>query len=141
MMWDMDIFTEMERLRREMNGLFSNFVPSSDGGGTTYPLMNVYDGKDAVVATAELPGLSKSQVSITYADGILTLAGKQEPMAKAKGMTVIRKERSEGEFEKTLRIPTKIRQEAIGASFNNGILTVTMPKAEEAKPKTIAIAA
>jgi len=139
MLWDTDIFSEMERLRREMNGLFSSYWPAS--GSTTYPLMNVYDDKDNILVTAELPGLAKDQVNITFSDGILTVSGKQQPLAKAKGMTVVRKERSEGDFEKTLKAPTKIKQDGIKASFSNGILMITMPKAEEVKPKTIAIEA
>jgi len=139
MLWDMDIFSEMERLRREMNSLFSNY--GSTSGSSTYPLMNVYDDKDNILVTAELPGLTKEQVNITFSDGILMVSGKQQHLAKTKGMTVVRKERSEGDFEKTLRIPTKIKQDAIKASFSNGILSVTMPKAEEVKPKTIAIEA
>ncbi len=89
--------------------------------------------------TAELPGLGKDQVNITFSDGILTLSGKRQSLAKEKDMAVVRKERSEGDFEKTLRVPTKIKQEAIKASFGNGILTIAMPKAEEVKPRTIAI--
>jgi len=139
MMWDMDIFSEMDRLRREMNGLFSNYGQTS--GSATYPLMNVYDDKDTLVVTAELPGLAKDQVDITFSDGILTVSGKQQPFTKTKNMSVVRKERPEGDFEKTVRLPTKINQDAIKASFNNGILTITMPKSEEVKPKTIAIEA
>jgi len=139
MLWDSDIFSEMNRLRREMNGLFNNYGRA--GGATTYPLLNAYDDKDTIVVTAELPGLSKDRVNITFSDGVLTIAGQQETPANLKGMTVVRKERSEGEFKKTLRIPTKINQDGINASFSNGILTVTLPKAEEAKPKTISIEA
>jgi len=139
MLWDMDIFSEMEKLRREMNNLFSNY--GSTTGSSTYPLMNVYDDKDNILVSAELPGLTKEHVNITFSDGTLMVSGKQQPLAKAKGMTVVRKERSEGDFEKSLRVPTKIKQEAIKASFSNGILSITLPKAEEVKPKTIAIEA
>jgi HSP20 family protein len=139
MLWDVDIFSEMERLRREMNSLFSNYGQTS--GSATYPLMNVYDDKDAIIVSAELPGLVKDQVDITFSDGILTVSGKQQSLAKTKNMIVIRKERSEGDFEKTVRLPTKIKQEAIKASFSNGILTIIMPKSEEVKPKAIAIEA
>lgn len=137
MLWNVDIFSEMERLRREMNGLFSHYGKGSNA--TTFPLLNVYDDKENVIVTAELPGLTKDQVNITFSDDILTLSGKQEIPAKLKEMGVIRKERSEGNFEKTLRIPTKVNQDAIVASFNNGILAITLPKAEEVKPKTINI--
>jgi len=137
MIFNVDMWNEMDRLRREMNSLFTGYDRAS--ASTTYPLVNVYDDKDAVIVTAELPGMSKEQVRITYADGALTLSGKLEPLAAAKKMTIVRQERSEGAFEKSLRIPTKIDQEKINASFSNGILTVMLPKAEEAKPKTIQV--
>ena len=139
MLWDFDVFSEMDRLRREMNNLFAGYEQSV--GNTTFPLMNVYDSKDNLVVTAELPGLSKDQVKITFADNVLTVSGELKALPKSKGMGVVRRERSEGEFEKALRVPTKVKQDAISASFANGILTVTLPKADEVKPKTIAIEA
>jgi HSP20 family protein len=137
MIFNVDMWNEMDRLRREMNSLFTGYDRAS--ASTTYPLVNVYDDKDAVIVTAELPGMAKEQVQITYADGSLTLSGNLEPLSSTKKMTIVRQERSAGAFEKSLRIPTKIDQEKINASFSNGILTVTLPKAEEAKPKTIHI--
>jgi HSP20 family protein len=94
-----------------------------------------------VTVTAELPGVSKEQVSITFSEGVLTISGKRDGLAKAGSMTPVRQERAVGPFEKTLRIPTKVRQDEIDASFANGVLTVTLPKAEEAKPRTITIEA
>jgi HSP20 family protein len=139
MMWNADVWNEMERLRREMNSLFSGV--ESPGRAATYPLVNVYDGRDSLVVTAELPGMTKEKVGITYSDGVLTIAGNLEPLADIKDMAVIRQERSAGKFEKSLRLPAKVDQSKITASFTNGILTVTLPKAEEAKPRTIAIEA
>lgn len=139
MLWDFDVFSEMDRLRREMNNLFSGYQQTV--GNATFPLMNVYDSKDNLIVTAELPGLAKDQVMITFSDNVLTLSGELKALPNTKGMAIVRRERSEGEFEKTLRIPTKVKQDAISASFANGILTVTLPKADEVKPKTIAIEA
>jgi len=139
MLWDVDIWSEMERLRREMNGLFNDYGHAT--GAKTFPLVNVYDDKDTITVTAEMPGLTKEQVNITFSEGTLTLSGKREVPVKLKEMGVLRKERAEGDFEKTLRIPTKINQDQIRASFKDGILTVSMAKADEAKPKTIAIEA
>jgi HSP20 family protein len=138
MLWDFDVFNEMERLRREMNNLVSGYERD---GNPTFPLINVYDGKNDLVVTAELPGLSKDQVKITFADNVLTLSGEIKALPKSKGMIVVRRERSEGAFEKTLRVPTKVKPDAISATFANGILIITLPKAEEVKPKTIAIEA
>lgn len=136
MRWDVDFWSEMERLRREMGGMYQGYGrPSSN----TYPLVNVYEDKDSIVITAELSGMAKEAVGITFADGVLTLKGKREPLASVKDMEIVRRECSTGEFEKTIQIPTKIDQEKIGATFNNGVLTITLPKSEEVKPKTIQI--
>ncbi|MDD5673623.1 MAG: Hsp20/alpha crystallin family protein [Chitinivibrionales bacterium] len=139
MLWNVDVWSEIERLQREMNALFSNYGRS--GPSSTYPLTNIYDSRENIVVTAELPGMTKDDVSITYSDNSLTITGKQEGPANVKKMAVVRQERALGNFEKVLRIPTKIDQGKIGASFTNGILTVTLPKSEEAKPKTITIEA
>ena len=139
MLWHDDVWSEMERLRREMNGLFSNFERTS--GASTFPLVNVYDQKENIMVTAELPGMTKEKANITFSDSVLTIAGDIEPLAEVRKMTVIRQERALGRFEKTIRMPVKVDQNKINASFSNGILTVTLPKAEEAKPKTIAIEA
>lgn len=137
MLWNADLFTQMERLRRQMDSLMGNYGRSDYA--TTYPLLNVYEDPSSIVVTAELPGLSKEQVAITFADNVLTIAGKQGPAEATRGMTIVRRERSEGAFEKTVQIPVKINTDAINATFTNGILTITLPKAEEAKPKTITI--
>jgi HSP20 family protein len=139
MIWNLEVLNEMDRLRREMNGLFSNFDTS--GGTTTFPLVNMYDEKDEFVVTAELPGMTKDKVTITFSDGVLTITGNLEPFSQVREMAVVRKERPEGAFEKDFRIPAKVDQGKINATFTNGILTVTLPKAEEAKPKTISIEA
>lgn len=139
MFWNSDLLSEMDRLRREMNGMFSQYGRPSEP--STFPLVNIYENDDEITVNAELPGLSKERVNVTYSNGILTLSGKREPVAAVKEMSVVRKERSEGDFEKTLQIPTKIQQDGIRASFSNGVLTITLPKAEEVKPKTIAIEA
>jgi HSP20 family protein len=137
MLWNDDVLSEMERLRREMNGLFSNF--DRENGVSTYPLVNMYDEDDDIVVKFELPGVTKDKVNITYSDGILSITGNLEPLLEVKKMAMIRQERALGKFEKTIRLPVKIDQNGINAAFSNGILTVTLPKAEEAKPKTIAI--
>jgi len=139
MFWNSDLLNEMDRLRREMNGLFTHYGRPSEP--TTFPLVNIYENDDAITVTAELPGFSKDKVNITFSDGLMTISGKREPVAAVKDMSIVRKERSEGDFEKTLQVPTKIKQDEIHASFSNGILTITLPKADEVKPKTIAIEA
>lgn len=136
-MWfSIDPWQTLERVRGDLDRIMS----SSDAGTlSSFPLVNIYDSKDDIVITAELPGLSKDNVSITFNDGILTLSGKREPCVLSDKYVSVREERSVGVFEKTLKIPVKVEQNKISAAFKDGVLTVTMPKAEEAKPRQIAI--
>lgn len=137
MLRHIDIWREMERIRKEFNNLFSGYQRVTDSG--TYPLLNVYDNRDEVIVTAELPGMTKEKVNITFMDEVLTLSGELEPISGAQNMTAVRRERSIGSFEKRVHVPFKVQQDKISASFENGVLTIKMPKAEEAKPKTITI--
>lgn len=137
MFWNTDILREMNRLRREMNNLFSSYPGSSTNA--TYPLLNVYDDSEHVIVTAELPGMTKDKISITFVDNALTISGNLDFCDESRTMSVIRQERSRGKFEKTVRIPSKIAAEKIDASFTNGVLSIKLPKAEEAKPKTITV--
>ncbi len=138
-MWNTDLWGEMERFRREMNRLFTGFDHAT--GAATYPLVNIYDSGDNFMVAAELPGVTKEAVTITYSDGVLSIAGNHEPLEQVKNLAAIRRERTQGTFEKAVRLPAKVEQNRISASFSNGILTIILPKSEEAKPKTIAIEA
>jgi len=120
-----------------MNRLFSNYTSAT--GALTFPFVNIYEDRDTLTIAAEMPGLSKEQVEITYADGALTITGKRDAARSTASMSVLRRERSIGSFEKTIRIPVKIVSDKIVAKFTNGILTITLPKAEDAKPKAITI--
>jgi HSP20 family protein len=137
MLRHIDLWQEMDRLRKEFDNIFSGYQRVTDS--RTYPLLNVYDNRDEIIVTAELPGMTKDKVNITYMDEVLTLSGKLEPIPESQKMTAVRQERSIGAFEKRVHVPFKVQQDKINASFENGILTIRMPKAEEAKPKTITI--
>ena len=137
MIWNRDIFGELERFRSEMDSLVSSTKTSSEN--RNYPLVNVYDEKEEIVLNAELPGMSKNDIEITYSEDFLTISGERKESDASKEMSAIRKEINSGKFEKKIGIPVKIDVAKISATFTDGILTVTLPKAEEAKPKTISI--
>lgn len=137
MLRHIDLWREMDRIRKEFDNIFSGYQRVTDSG--TYPLLNVYDNRDEVIVTAELPGMTKEKVNITFMDEVLTVSGKLEPLADTQKMTAVRRERSIGAFEKRVHVPFKVQQDKISASFEDGVLTIKMPKAEEAKPKTITI--
>ena len=139
MLWGIDPWGELERMRRDLDNVFT--AGGRPDSNCSFPLVNVYDNKDNIIVNAELPGFTKEKVNITFSDGTLTLSGKQEPQVKGKGVSVIREERPVGEFEKSFRIPVKVEQDKINATFTNGILSITLPKSAEAKPKQIQIQA
>ncbi|MBD3345696.1 MAG: Hsp20 family protein [Chitinivibrionales bacterium] len=137
MMWRIDPWKELERMRSDLDNIFSG----SNYGvtGRSFPLMNAYDKGEEIVITAELPGMTKDDVSITYSDGVLTLSGQKKPLFDNDGYALVRQERSSGDFEKSFTLPCKIEQDKITALFKNGILDITLPKCEESKPKRIAV--
>ncbi len=136
MFLQVDPWRELEKIRREMDNLFDSNTRNVDRG---YPPVNVYDTGNDVQLQAELSGMTKDDINVSYSDGNLTLSGKRKPPVEDGKYTIIRNERPIGEFEKTIKIPFPIVQNSISADFKNGVLTVTLPKAEEAKPKKIEV--
>ncbi len=137
MLWRADPWRELERMRKELDAVFGNGYLSR--ASAAFPLINVYDHDDELMVTAEMPGMKKEDVSITVSNGILTIAGNRKAGIDDAKYCPVRKERATGEFEKSFSLPTKIDQEKISATFKNGVLTIALPKAEEAKPRQIAI--
>lgn len=132
-----DTLERLEALRNEINSVFNN----SYSMNSSYPLVNVYETEDDFKIVAELPGVTKDALNLTFTGNILTLSGRREGKKYGEKISTLRKERLEGDFSKSLRIPVAVKSDEITANFNDGILTVVLPKSEEAKPKRIAIQA
>ena len=103
------------------------------------PALDVHENKENVIVRAELPGLSKEDVQVTVLDGCLTITGERKHETAAEDSTAHLSERRFGRFERTLTLPVAIDVAKIKAEYKDGILTVTLPKAEEAKPKQITV--
>jgi HSP20 family protein len=139
MLYTINPWQELERMQRQIDSVFRLRDQDDIYSAASFPLMNIYDAKDDILVTVELPGIAGDQVSITANDGLLTIKGKRPDDSPGKKYAVVRQERSIGEFEKSVRIPSTVLQDRISATFKNGVLAITLPKAEEAKPKQIAI--
>ncbi len=137
MLWSISPWGELEALRKQVNEAFGHY--SQTTGSYSYPLINVYDTKDDVFVVAEIAGMKKKDISVVMSNSVLTISGKREPLLNEENAELIRAERSVGEFEKSFRIPVKVKEDKINAAYSNGILIITIPKAEEAKPKNISI--
>ena len=135
-------FAEFDVLRREIDSVF-NHHGRHFRAEQRYPLINIYENTEQIEIVAEVPGVVMEDLEITYAEGVIKLAGERKLHSEFDGSSqvTLRQERSGGKFEKQYRIPTKIDGDAISASLKDGVLSVVLPKAEEAKPKKIEIQA
>jgi len=131
-----DVMPEMLNLQREMNRLFSNVSQKSPGN---YPAVNIWEKDDAAVVTAELPGLDPEKVDVSVTGDVLTIAGEVMPERFSEGETYLRQERNAGSFKRSIQLPFQISAQDVGAKYEKGILTVTLPRIKENLPKKIKI--
>jgi HSP20 family protein len=136
-------FRDLVNMQREIGRVFDGLLPEYDTDNMVVaqwaPRVDVSESKDAYVIKAELPGVSKSDVKITLHDNVLTIKGEKKEEKEEKDVNVHRIERSFGMFERAFSLPLTVKSDKIDASFKDGVLTVTLPKAEEAKPKEIEV--
>jgi len=129
-------------LRDEMDRIFDFAWPTRDSGlfSGWSPTLDVHDEKDHFVVQVELPGMKKEAISLTLHDGALTVSGerKQEREPSDEGQT-FRSERFFGKFQRSVTLPAAVDAGNVKATYKDGILSVHLPKAEEAKPKQIAV--
>lgn len=136
-------FDRLTSLRDEVNRLFdSNFTGFRRDDGLFNgwaPALDVYQDKDHVFVKAELPGLKKEEIQISLHDGVLSISGERKREEETKKGENFRSERFFGRFHRSVALPTAVDANKVNASYKDGILTVTLPKAEEAKPKQIEV--
>ena len=140
-----DPFGEISSLHREMDWLFSHYlgrVGSEEEGlapRAWAPAVDIYETDEKMVIKVELPGLKKEDIDIEVRDSTLTLKGERKFEKEIKRENYHRVERAYGSFQRSFTLPSTVKQEAIEASFKEGILEISLPKAEEVKPKKLAI--
>jgi len=137
-------FEGLNQLHSRINDLFDeNFgrartVPAATAGAWLPPV-DILESKDAYLIRAELPGMTKEDISLEVNDGTLTLSGERKPQPLACGLEYHRTERVNGRFSRSFYLPQTVKQDDIKANYRDGILEVHVPKVEEAKPRQIAI--
>ena len=134
---------EMMTLREAMDRLFDDAFtrPLSLRGVSSVPAIDMYQTNDKVVVKATLPGLKAEDVEISVTGETLTLRGEYKQENEQKDARYHIREQRYGSFERSLLLPTDVKADKARADFENGVLTVTMPIAEEVKPKSITIKA
>lgn len=140
--WSFSPFRPVTTLRDELDQIFNTafgqvFGPADQTQSPWVPAVDLYQNKDSFTVKCELPGLKKEDINISLHDGSLTISGERKREEKKQEGEVYRTERYEGSFSRSLVLPSKVDAEKINATYKDGVLTVTLPKAEEAKPKQI----
>lgn len=130
---------EMARLQREMNRLFDAFSLAGGRTAPSYPAMNVWTNDEGALITAELPGIDPDDIDISVVGDTLTLSGSRQPEELQEGETYHRRERSFGKFSRTFQLPFQVEADQVEASFKNGVLSISLPRAEQDKPKKIVV--
>jgi HSP20 family protein len=131
----------LNSLRDEVNRLFEFSWPSRDSGlfSGWSPALDVFDDKDNLVVKVELPGLKKEEINLSLHEGVLTISGERKHEVEKQEGQSFRSERYFGKFQRSVTLPTAVDSGKVNATYKDGVLTVELPKAEEAKPKQIAV--
>lgn len=134
-------FGQLSELRNEIDRLFESplteLVRASGLLSSWTPALDVYEEKDDIVVRAELPGMKKEEIDVSLHDGSLSISGERRNEKKFEDAEVHRTERFVGRFQRTVALPTPVAGDRVKAQYKDGILTITLPKTEEAKPKQI----
>ncbi len=137
----LDPFRELERMQREMDQLFTTFFgPTRERMAGVFPPVNISEDRDNFYIRAEMPGVDPKDVDLEVEAEQVTIKGERKAEVDEKA-SYHRKERESGKFARVISLPTKVNADKAEAVFKSGILTITIPKAEEVKPRQIKIKA
>ncbi len=138
-----DPFRDLRSLQDEMNRLFSSSVPrlsNQEEMSTGWsPSVDIYESENQIVLEAELPGMKRDDFELSIENSVITLRGERHFEKKDEGDNYHRVERAYGSFTRSFNLPRTVSTDDIKAEFNNGVLTVKLPKKEEAKARKIEI--
>lgn len=140
-----DPFKDLATLQDRMTRAFGDVWGRTHGpdedyiSGSWMPAVDVRETKDALEISAELPGIEPKEVEVSVENGVLTLKGSRNLEKATEGETYHRVERAYGSFERAFSLPTNVDPEKVHAVYRLGVLHLTLPKREEAKPKSISI--
>jgi HSP20 family protein len=136
-------FRDLGEIQQEMNRLFDGFFGRPAATTTSermwLPLCDMYETKDDLNLTFELPGVSEKEVNVSITGDVLTLKGERKWEEELKDESYHRLERVYGRFERSMPLPVPVQADKVKATYRNGLLEIKLPKAEEVKSKEIKI--
>jgi len=142
-----DPFRDLRTLQEEVNRLFSTNLTRAFGDdegigrGAWSPSVDIFENKDQIVLEAELPGMKQEDFDLSIENNVITLRGERRFEKTQETDNYHRVERSYGAFTRSFTLPQTVSGEGATAEYNNGVLRVTLPKREEAKPRRIQVTA
>ncbi|MBI3948962.1 MAG: Hsp20/alpha crystallin family protein [Acidobacteria bacterium] len=140
-----DPFQDLTTLQHRINRLFEDVFPSAERTELARtqpvwtPAVDIYEEPEAIFIEADLPGLTKDDVSVNLENNVLTIQGQRKWAREDQQDNYHRIERSYGSFTRSFTLPSHVNPEAIEAEFKDGVLRVRLPKLEQAKPRQIKV--
>ncbi len=135
-----DILNIQDEMSRLFNAFFTNTPDRTEGSTFSWgPLVDISETDDEIKVIAEVPGMKKEDIKISIQDNVLTLRGEKKQEKEEKDKNSHRVERAYGAFERSFSLPASVQTDKVKASYKEGVLTISLPKPEEAKPKEIDI--
>jgi len=137
-----DPFQELVAMNNRLSRTLGDAVPNTeDAFGSWAPPVDIFEKNDHLVIRAEIPGVKRDDMDVRIENGVLTLHGERKNETEIKEANAYRMERIYGTFTRSFSLPTTVDATKVAATYKDGVLEVTVPKAETAKPKKIAISA
>jgi HSP20 family protein len=141
--WSLSSFDRFNTLREQFNRLFDSsfgdLTRSTEFFNDWVPALDLYETKDELVVRLEVPGMRKEEIEISLNEGTLTMSGERHQEQKEETGEAHRTERYYGRFQRSVVLPKPVKADRVKATYKDGVLTVELPKTEEAKPKQIEI--
>ncbi len=135
------IWREMDQLQREMSRLMDPSYETRSFSPLSYPAVNIWTNEDDLIVSAELPGIKADDIDLNITADSLVLSGERKPAEVGEGIRYHRQERSFGRFNRSIQLPFMVDPGKAKAVFKNGILEISLVRAEADKPKKIAVKA
>jgi HSP20 family protein len=136
-----ELSTSVGNMRDQFGRLFDLAFPSQSAESLAdwMPSLDAHEDKDKYTVSLEIPGMKKEDMHVSVHDGVLTVSGERKGETEKKDGTMHRRERYFGKFSRSVSLPSAVSADKVNAIYKDGVLTVEIPKAEEAKPKTIEV--
>jgi HSP20 family protein len=142
-MWGWSPIEQLNTLRQEIDHLFESPLAGMARAGEFFtgwaPALDLVEDGDKLIARIELPGVDKKEIEVSVHEGVLSVAGERRRDSKDESEGCYRQERYHGRFHRTVTLPKPVKPDEVKASYVDGILTVTLPKTEAARPRQITV--